>query len=77
MAVRSKPRLAKGGNCFKRCSTRCAADRQIITLIHLEERSLDEAASLTGTNKLLLKVRAYRARARMKAALDKLEPDRP
>ena len=55
--------------------TLTAADRQIITLLHLEERTLDEAAALTGTNKLLLKVRAYRARARMKAALEKLEPD--
>jgi RNA polymerase sigma-70 factor (ECF subfamily) len=53
-----------------------ATDRQIITLLHLEERTLEEAASLTGTNKLILKVRAYRARARMKAALEKLEPDR-
>ncbi len=55
--------------------TLSAADRQVITLLHLEERTLDEAAALTGTNKLLLKVRAYRARARMKAALEKLEPD--
>ncbi|NBV87517.1 MAG: RNA polymerase sigma factor [Verrucomicrobia bacterium] len=52
-----------------------AADRQIITLLHLEERTLDEAAMLIGTPKLILKVRAYRARARMKAALEKLEPD--
>ena len=56
--------------------TLSATDRQIITLLHLEERTLDEAAALTGTNKLLLKVRAYRARARMRAALEKLEPDR-
>lgn len=55
--------------------TLSAADRQVITLLHLEERTLDEAAALTGTNKLLLKVRAYRARARMKAALEKLETD--
>lgn len=56
--------------------TLSATDRQVITLLHLEERTLDEAAVLTGTNKLLLKVRAHRARARMKAALEKLEPDR-
>lgn len=52
-----------------------AKDRLIITLLHLEERTLDEAAALTGTHKTIVKVRAWRARARMRAALEKLEPD--
>lgn len=49
-------------------------DRQILTLLHLEERTLEEAAALTGSNKTLLKVRAFRARAKLRAALEKLEP---
>lgn len=51
-----------------------AKDRQIITLLHLEERTLDEAAALTGSNKTLLKVRAFRARAKLRAALETLDP---
>ena len=51
-----------------------AKDRQIITLLHLEERTLEEAAALTGSNKTLLKVRAFRARAKLRAALDNLIP---
>jgi RNA polymerase sigma-70 factor, ECF subfamily len=51
-----------------------AKDRQIITLLHLEERTLEEAAALTGSNRTLLKVRAFRARAKLRAALEKLEP---
>jgi RNA polymerase sigma-70 factor (ECF subfamily) len=54
-----------------------AKDRQIITLLHLEERTLEEAAALTGANKTLLKVRAFRARAKLRAALEKLESTRP
>lgn len=54
-----------------------AKDRQIITLLHLEERTLEEAAALLSANKTLLKVRAFRARARLRAALEKLEPQRP
>jgi len=49
-----------------------AKDRQIITLLHLEERPLGEAAALLGANKTLLKVRAFRARAKLRAALEKL-----
>jgi RNA polymerase sigma-70 factor (ECF subfamily) len=54
-----------------------ARDRQIITLLHLEERTLEEATALTGMNKTVLKVRAFRARGKLRAALEKLEPSRP
>jgi RNA polymerase sigma-70 factor (ECF subfamily) len=54
-----------------------ANDRQIITLLHLEERTLEEAAALLGASKTLLKVRAFRARAKLRAALEKLEPPSP
>ncbi len=51
-------------------------DRMIMTLLHLEEKSVAEIAALTGWNATLLKVRAFRARAKMRKALDALERER-
>ncbi|MBK9139797.1 MAG: sigma-70 family RNA polymerase sigma factor [Verrucomicrobia bacterium] len=44
-------------------------DRLVITLLHLEERSVEEVSAMTGWNRTLVKVRAFRARQRMKRAL--------
>jgi RNA polymerase sigma-70 factor (ECF subfamily) len=52
-------------------------DRIIITLLHLEERSIPEIAELTGWNSTVIKVRAFRARRRLRAALDKLLKNPP
>jgi RNA polymerase sigma-70 factor (ECF subfamily) len=41
-------------------------DRLIITLLHLEERSIAEIKALTGWNATLIKVRAFRARQKLK-----------
>lgn len=41
-------------------------DRLLITLFHLEERSVEEIHALTGWSRASIKVRAFRARARMK-----------
>jgi RNA polymerase sigma-70 factor (ECF subfamily) len=41
----------------------------ILTLLHLEEKSVEEIATATGWNATLVKVRAFRARAKMKKAL--------
>lgn len=46
-----------------------AEDRLVVTLLHLEERSVEEVSALTGWNRTLVKVRAFRARQRMKRAL--------
>jgi RNA polymerase sigma-70 factor (ECF subfamily) len=48
-------------------------DRLVITLLHLEERSVDEIRALTGWSRTVVKVRAFRARARMKKMLTKSE----
>jgi RNA polymerase sigma-70 factor (ECF subfamily) len=48
------------------------ADRLLLTLLHLEERSLAEVGALTGSNRTLLKVRAFRARRRLRAAARRL-----
>jgi RNA polymerase sigma-70 factor (ECF subfamily) len=41
-------------------------DRLLITVLHLEGRSVDEVCRLTGWNPPVVKVRAFRARQRMK-----------
>lgn len=46
------------------------ADRLVITLLHLEEKSVDEVRALTGWSKSVVKVRAFRARAKMKKILN-------
>ena len=42
------------------------ADRLVITLLDLEERSVAEVSQLTGWSKTLVKVRAFRARGRLR-----------
>ena len=41
-------------------------DRLIITMLHLEERSIAEIKALTGWSAIVIKVRAYRARQKLK-----------
>src|SRR6266404_1980422 len=48
-------------------------DRLIITLLHLEEKSVEEIHALTGWSRSLIKVRAFRARAKMKKMLNHRE----
>jgi len=48
-------------------------ERMILTLLHLEEKSVAEIAAATGWNATLVKVRAFRARAKMRKALESLE----
>jgi RNA polymerase sigma-70 factor (ECF subfamily) len=54
----------------KLLETLSADDRMVLTLLHLEEKSVDEIVALTGWNRTLVKVRAFRARARMRKALE-------
>lgn len=49
-----------------------AADRLVVTLLHLEGRSVEEVAKMTGWSKPVVKVRAFRARQRMKVQLRQL-----
>ncbi|MHB1307878.1 MAG: RNA polymerase sigma factor [Limisphaerales bacterium] len=48
------------------------ADRLLVTLLHLEERSVEEVSQMTGWNRGVVKVRAFRARQRMKKRLQRL-----
>ena len=49
-------------------------DRAVITLVELEERSMADAAQILGCGISAVKVRAFRARRRLKGALESLRP---
>lgn len=53
-----------------------AKDRLVITLIDLEERSVKEAAGLTGWSESNVKVRAHRARKKMREIFEQLGLER-
>ena len=44
-------------------------DRLLVTLLHLEERSVQEIHALTGWSRAAIKVRAFRARGKLKKML--------
>jgi RNA polymerase sigma-70 factor (ECF subfamily) len=48
-------------------------DRLVLSLLHLEEKSVAEIAALTGWSRPLVKVRAFRARVRIRKALTALK----
>jgi RNA polymerase sigma-70 factor (ECF subfamily) len=54
-----------------------AEDRLILTLLDLEQRSVAEICGLTGWAASRVKVRAFRARRKLRQHLEKLEPTRP
>ncbi len=48
------------------------AERLVIDLLYLQQRSVEEIRQLTGWSTSLIKVRAFRARRKMKDQLDKV-----
>jgi RNA polymerase sigma-70 factor (ECF subfamily) len=50
------------------------AERLVINMLYLEGRSVEEIRTMTGWNSALIKVRAFRARQKMKQQLQRLEP---
>ena len=48
------------------------ADRLVLTLLHLEGRSVDEVRQITGWNVPVIKVRAFRARRKLRKCFEKL-----
>jgi RNA polymerase sigma-70 factor (ECF subfamily) len=71
------PETGSGELLRRLLDTLGAEDRLVITLLMLEEKSVAEVAALTGWNKTLVKVRAFRARQKLKRALAALEESRP
>ncbi len=52
-------------------------DRLVVTLLQIEGRSVAEIRDITGWNLAMIKVRAFRARNKMKKQLALLEKERP
>ena len=48
-------------------------DRLVLTLLDLEQRSTAEIAQLTGWSRTLVKVRAFRARRRLRVVAERLD----
>ena len=48
------------------------ADRLVLTLLHLEGRSVEEVRQITGWNVPVIKVRAFRARRKLRKVFEKL-----
>jgi RNA polymerase sigma-70 factor (ECF subfamily) len=48
------------------------ADRLLLTLLHLEGRSVEEVRQITGWNVPVIKVRAFRARRKLRKEFEKL-----
>lgn len=45
-------------------------DRLVVTLMYLEERSVEETAELTGWSRTMVKVQAFRARGRLRKMME-------
>jgi RNA polymerase sigma-70 factor (ECF subfamily) len=56
----------------KLLETLSAADRLVITMMHLEGHSVEEVRQRTGWNKSVIKVRAFRARRKLRKHLEHL-----
>jgi RNA polymerase sigma-70 factor (ECF subfamily) len=63
-------RIASRDLVDKLLETLTPAERLVIRLLHLEERSVDEVKTLTGWNRSVIKVRAFRARQKMRKRLE-------
>jgi RNA polymerase sigma-70 factor (ECF subfamily) len=57
----------------KLLSQLAAPDRLVITLLDLEQRSVKEIAQMTGWSVTLVKVRAFRARRKLRALAQALK----
>jgi len=51
-----------------------ARDRLVLTLVYLEERSVEETAALTGWSRTMVKVQSHRARCRLRKLMEALSP---
>jgi RNA polymerase sigma-70 factor (ECF subfamily) len=56
----------------KLLATLAPRDRLLLTLLHLEGRSVEEVKALTGWNGTLIRVRAFRARQKLRKAFGRL-----
>jgi len=50
-----------------------ADDRMVLSLLYFEDRSTDQIAALSGWSRTLVKVRAFRARKKLRKAFEQLD----
>jgi RNA polymerase sigma-70 factor (ECF subfamily) len=68
------PPTAEAGELVsKLMQTLSAEDQLVIRLLDLEERPVSEIAAQTGWSQTLVKVRAFRARRKLRKQLEQLE----
>ena len=75
--VRAAPDTEAHAILLKLLDTLSAEDRVIIQLLHIEEKSIAEISVLTGWNSTVIKVRAFRARKKLRSALESIGYARP
>ncbi|HVE16638.1 MAG TPA: RNA polymerase sigma factor [Chthoniobacterales bacterium] len=54
-------------------ATLAPKERLVLTLLHLEDRPVSEVAAMTGWNQAVVKVRAFRARHKLRHAFAKIQ----
>ena len=69
-AAQSAPDADAHAILRKLLDTLCPKDRVVVQLLHLEEKSIAEVSALTGWNSTVIKVRAFRARKKLRTALE-------
>ena len=69
-AAQSAPDADAHAILRKLLDTLCPEDRVVVQLLHLEEKSIAEVSALTGWNSTVIKVRAFRARKKLRTALE-------
>jgi len=59
-------------NCLDAAMRECRHDRVILTMLELEGRKVDEICRTLGISSVAVRVRAFRARGKLKGVLERL-----
>ena len=62
---------------FRLLDTLNADDRMVLSLLYLENQTTDQVARVSGWSRTLVKVRAFRARRKLRKAFEQLEKAKP
>ena len=62
---------------FRLLDTLNADDRMVLSLLYLENQTTDQVARVSGWSRTLVKVRAFRARRKLRKAFEQLEKTKP
>ena len=62
---------------FRLLDSLSADDRMVLSMLYLENQTFDQIAKVSGWSRTLVKVRAFRARGKLRKAFEKLEQSKP